>query len=219
MLSFLLYILSHYFIWIILSIIIYIYRHQLIRLINGFQSHRAYLRFLKEQTHNRYDSKARYELGLYHLRLGNYREAVHLYQEALETDPQNADLHFYLGVAFQKMRNYPPAIAAFKNCLNLKNDYGSGQALLKLGDIYRSQSNYSAALDVYSQVLLLNPYEGEAYYKMGLTKYHLKLYSEAKEYLNQAITEIKALPKFRYKKDRIWLYQSILLKLLLFWKS
>jgi tetratricopeptide (TPR) repeat protein len=219
MLSLLLYILTHYFIWVVLSIIIYIYRHQIIQFRNGFKKRRDYLRFLKERIYNRYDVKARFELGLRHLRLGNYRDAVQLFKEALETDPENAELHFHLGIALQKLRDYPTAIAEFKSCLNLKKDYGSGQVLLKLGDTYRIQRDYPAALTFYIQMLKMNPYEGEALYKIGLIKYQLRSHEEAKKYFDRAITEIKALPKFRYKKDRIWLYLSLLYKLLLIGKS
>lgn len=215
MVSLLLYLFRHYFLWILISVIIYIYRRQLIDLINGRKQHGAHLRFLREQIHNRYDVKARFELGLYNLRLGNYREALRLFQEALETDAENADLHFYLGITFQKLRNFSAAIHEFKTCLDLKKDYGSGQVLLKLGDTYRSQRDYSSALAYYLQMLTINPYEGEALYKIGFTKHLQGSDTEARQYLNQAITEIKALPKFRYKKDRIWLYKAVLLKTLL----
>lgn len=219
MLSLLLYIFRHYFIWILISVIIYIYRRQLIDLINGRKRHGAHLRFLREQIHNRYDVKARLELGLYNLRLGNYREALRLFQEALETDAENADLHFYSGIAFQKLQNFNAAANEFITCLNLKKDYGSGQVLLKLGDVYRSLRDYSSALTYYFQMLTINPYEGEALYKIGFTKYLQGFYKEAVQYLNQAIAEIKALPKFRYKKDQIWLYKAVLLKLLLIGRS
>jgi tetratricopeptide (TPR) repeat protein len=215
MLSLLLYIIRHYFLWILISVIIYLYRRQLMDLLNRRQRRAAHLRFLREQIHNRYDAKARFELGLYVLRLGNYREALRLFQEALETDAENADLHFYLGITFQKLRNFNAAADEFKTYLNLKKDYDSGQALLKLGDIYRSQRDYSGALTYYLQMLTINPYEGEALYKIGFIKYLQSAYKESRQYLNQAITEIKALPKFRYKKDRIWLYKAILLKILL----
>jgi tetratricopeptide (TPR) repeat protein len=184
-------------------------------LMNRRKRHGAHLRFLREQIHNRYDVKARLELGLYDLRLGNYREALRLFQEALETDAENADLHYYLGIAFQKMRNYDAAAKEFKTCLNLKTDYGSGQVLLKLGDIYRFQHDYTTALTYYLQMLTINPYDGEALYKIGFTKYLQGFYQEARQYLTQAITEIKALPKFRYKKDKVWLYKAVLLKTLL----
>jgi tetratricopeptide (TPR) repeat protein len=219
MLNLLLYIVRNYFIWVVLSAVIYIYRRQLLDLMNGFQRRRAHMSFLKEQTYNRYDFKARFELGLHYLHLGNYQDAIHLFKEALEADPDNADLHFYLGITFQKLRNHDFAISEFKNCLNLKKDYGSGQALLKLGDAYRFRHDYSEALNYYLQMLTINPYEGEALYKIGFTNYLLGVSGEANKYLNQAITEIKALPKFAYKKDRIWLYKAILLKLLLsMWK-
>jgi tetratricopeptide (TPR) repeat protein len=184
-------------------------------LLNSRKRRGAHLRFLREQIHNRYDVKARLELGLYDLRLGNYREALRLFQEALETDAENADLHFYLGIAFQKLHQLNAAADEFKTCLRLKKDYGSGQALLKLGDVYRSQHDYSSALTYYLQMLTINPYEGEALYKIGFTNYLQGSYKEARRYLTQAITEIKALPKFRYKKDRIWLYKAALLKILL----
>jgi len=219
MLSLLIYIFQHYFIWILMSVVIYIYRRQLLDLMNGFKRRRAHLQFLKEQTYNRYDSKSRLELGLYYTRLGNYHDAIHLFTEALKTDPGNADLHFYLGIAFQKVHNFSSAAGEFKSCLDLKKDYGSGQVLLKLGDTYRLQRNYSGALTYYLQMLEINPYEGEALYKIGFIKYHLGSDAEAREYLNQAIVEIKALPKFRYKKDRAWLYKAVLIKLLLIWRN
>lgn len=184
-------------------------------LLNRRKRHGAHLRFLREQIHNRYDVKSRLELGLHDLRLGNYREALCLFQEALETDANNADLHFYLGIAYQKLHDFNAAANELKTCLDLKKDYDSGQVLLKLGDIYRFQHNYSSALTYYLQMLTINPYEGEALYKIGFIYYLQGSYKEARQYLTQAITEIKALPEFRYKKDRIWLYKAALLKILL----
>lgn len=215
MFSLLIEIIRHYFFWIVLAVIVFIYRRQIMELMNRRKRQGARLRFLREQIHNRYDAKARLELGLHHFRLGNYREALRLFQEALDTDAGNADLHYYLGLTYQKLRNYRAAVTEFQTCLNLKTDYDSGQALLKLGDTYRYQHDYPAALTYYLQMLAINPYEGEALYKIGFTKYLQSSYTEARQYLTQAITEIKALPKFRYKKDRIWLYKAVLLKFLM----
>ena len=215
MFSLLFFMLSHYLFWIVLSIIIYLYRHQLLYLINKFTVQRAHLRFLREQTLNRYDAKARLELGLSELHLGNLGEAIRLFKEALDTDPENALLHYNLGIAYIKGRNFPAAIQEFESCLNLKRDFGVDQVLIKLGDVYRFEKDYPTALSFYLQVLEINPYSGESLYKIGLSNYLLKSYPEAKKYTTRAIQEIKALPKFRYKKERFWLYQSMMLKLLL----
>ena len=204
-----------YFFWIILALFVFIYRRQIMELMNRQKKRGARLGYLREQIHNRYDVKARLELGLFHLNSGNYREALRLFKEGLETDTGNADLHYYLGLTYQKLRNYSAAATEFQSCLNLKKEYGSGEALLKLGDTYRLLRDYSAALTYYLQMLTINPYEGEALYKIGFTKYLQSSYTEARRYLNQAIAEIKALPKFRYKKDRIWLYKAVLLKILM----
>lgn len=208
-------IIRHYFFWILLGVFIFIYRRQIMELMNDRKRQGARLRFLREQIHNRYDIKSRLELGLYHFKRGNYREALHLFKEALDTDTENADVHYYLGVTYLKQRNYKAAVTEFQACLNIKKDYGSGEALLKLGDAYRFQNDYNTALTYYLQMLTINPYEAEALYKIGFTKYLQSAYTEARQYLNRAITEIKALPKFRYRTDRRWLYRALLLKILM----
>lgn len=215
MFSFIVEIIQHYFFWILLGVFVFIYRRQIMELMNLRNRQAARLRFLQEQIHNRHDGKARLELGLYYLNLGNFREALRLFREAVETDAENAELHYYLGVTYQKLRDYSAAAAEFQSCLHLKNDYGSGAALLKLGDTCRYQNDYSTALSYYLQMLTINPYEAEGLFKIGFTKFLQSSYTEARQYLNRAIAEIKALPKFRYTKDRHWLYKAYLLKFLM----
>lgn len=203
-----------YFIWILLSLVIYIFRNQLLSLINRYNRRRSHLRFLREQTLNRYDAKARYELALNQLQWGNYQAAASLLQEAAAVDPENVDVHYYLGLTYLRLKNHPEAINEFQKCVSLKQDYSFGRAYLRLGDTYYAERDFPQALSFYQKVLEANPYEGEALYKTGLTNYRMGLKTEAKEYLNKAIAEIRALPRFRYKIDRIWFYKALWLKFL-----
>jgi tetratricopeptide (TPR) repeat protein len=203
-----------WFIWILLSILIYIFRGPLLSLINQFKHRRSRLRFLKEQTLNQFDANARFELGLNQLRWGNYGIAISRFQEALKIDPANVDAHFHLGIAYLRTNKFPEAVTEFNRCIELKPDYSYGQAWMRLGDTYCGQREFRTALDSYQKVLDNYPYDGEALYKMGLSHYRLKSRAEAKRYLDQSIAEIKALPRFRYKIDRVWLYKAVWLKLI-----
>ena len=199
--------------WVLLAIIIYLFRGQILYFMELNTRQRAHLNFLKEQTLNRYDAKARFELGLNQFKWGNYPKAIILFQEAVTIDPDQHDCHYYLGLAYQRTKNFSLALAELTRCLELKPDYLYGQVWLKLGDICYQQRDFPGALAYYQKMLTVNPYEGEALYKIGLTYYNLAQKDEAKAYLNRAISEIKTLPHFRYNKDRQWLYKARLIKL------
>lgn len=213
LMRFLFSILKPYLFWIFLSIIIYLYRGQILTWLNNFNRRKAHLKFLQEQIINQYNAKARLELGLNQLRRGNYKKAIAFLEEAKKIEADNSEIYYYLGIAYCKANKTSQAITEFKSALNLKKDNLSEDILTKLGDTYYLQKNYPAAADSYQQALEINPYKGEALYKLGLTNYRLHFKEEAQKYLRKAITEIKVLPAFRYKKDRIWLYKAILLRL------
>ena len=204
-----------YLFWIFLSVIIYLYRNQLLVWLGNLSRRRTHLRSLQDQIINQHNAKARFELGLNQLRWGNYKKAISFLEEAKQIEADNFEIRYYLGVAYQGIKEYDLAVSELKTSLTLKKDNLTADILLKLGDTYYLQKNYPAAVDTYQQVLEINPFEGEALYKLGLTNYRLDLKEESKKYLNKAIVEIKALPAFRYKKDRIWLYKAYLLKIML----
>src|SRR6185295_5221970 len=78
------------------------------------------------------------------------QKAVEVFQEALKLDPELAEAHFRLGLAYDAV-----------------------------GKEQEGQDSYKKAIEKYKKYLPDNPKDAEAYYNMGQAYAGLHLYSEA----------------------------------------
>lgn len=63
------------------------------------------------------------ELGTAYTKAGLFDEAIEAYQKSLISNPNNADIHYYLGLLYQKSnKNVEKAVFHFKRYLYLKPD-------------------------------------------------------------------------------------------------
>lgn len=63
------------------------------------------------------------EAGTAYLKAGLFNNAIDAYNKSLSYDPNNADVHYYLGLLYQKQKRKPEEAAAhFKRYLYLKPD-------------------------------------------------------------------------------------------------
>ena len=66
-------------------------------------------------------------------------EAVSRYKQAIQANPNNAEAHNNLGIAYGELRRYTEAIAAYKQAIRIKPDYA--RAHYNLGVAYLSEYN------------------------------------------------------------------------------
>jgi len=110
------------------------------------------------------------QFQLYDLALSRARLAVQL-------SPQSFQTQAVLGSIYLRTEEYPKAIAALTNALNLKKDNAS--IFFSLGAAYLRNSNYKLAIDKLKQGLVLTPKSPIAIFDLGNAYFLTKRYDEA----------------------------------------
>ena len=82
-------------------------------------------------------------------------EGLRLLQQALAQEPNNANIHFNLGVAFTAMGNLPQAIEHSLQAIRLKPDYA--KAYNNLGSQYFKQGRPDLAVENFRKAVQLEP--------------------------------------------------------------
>jgi len=90
---------------------------------------------------------------------------------------QEAEEHFRRGVAFCQAGNYPDALAAWRDVLQLQPD--NPYALANTGIVYTEQGRWTEAKEVFQKVLAVQPDNAEAHYGVGMAEAQMGNYSEA----------------------------------------
>ena len=108
-----------------------------------------------------------------------------LWRQALRVDPQSAQAHNYLGMAFLNEVKNDAAISEYRRALQIAPDYiaahkNLGQALLATGAGEKASREYAAALR-------LDPEQGDAEYNLGLCFEGLRRWDDAIEHYQKAI--------------------------------
>ena len=103
--------------------------------------------------------------ALEHHRAGRLAEAVQIYQQVLQADPDNADALHLMGNAACQLGDMDLSIALISRAsvLSPKNT----AYLISLGMAYRAKKLYDLAMAAYSRVLELEPNSASAYFGMG----------------------------------------------------
>ena len=99
--------------------------------------------------------------------LGNFENAVKLYNKALLINPSYSKAHYNLGGVLQEMGRLHEAINSYKNSLEIDPVYA--EAHNNLGNVYKELDQYDAALESFQNALNINPEYIEARYNLGLT--------------------------------------------------
>lgn len=102
------------------------------------------------------------------LELGSYKQAVDLFEIAIQqTVSQEALAQLYngLGKAYNKLDQFPEAIAAYQKSLELVPN--APQTWVNLGVVHRLAGDYEKALSAYQQALKLNPNLATAHSSIG----------------------------------------------------
>ena len=113
------------------------------------------------------------ERAIIYLYIGNawafqddWSTAQREYLEAVQTDPQLAEAHYNLGVAFAALGHTDRAIAAFKEAL--EHNPGLYEAHFALGRAYQQLDDAGRAYIHFTSARELRPHAGEPLYYMGL---------------------------------------------------
>lgn len=105
------------------------------------------------------------------------KNALPALQQAIRFLPNDAEVHFNLGLALQEQRQLDAAAASFHRVLALTPK--DADAHNELGNVLQELGQHEAAVASYRRALVLNPKIAEAYNKLGCVLHDLRKFDEA----------------------------------------
>jgi tetratricopeptide (TPR) repeat protein len=141
------------------------------------------------------------ELGNKRKKSNDLKVAIEYYQQSIAMNPQ-AETHYHLGLAFQKLDHWQDAIAQYQLAQTLQPDHLPSE--VSLATAFHAQGNLSAekqthyaalnyelgnqskqaddletAIEYYRQSITLNPNQAEVHYHLGLALQQLRNWEDA----------------------------------------
>ena len=150
--------------------------------------------------------------GILREEVKNYSSAEADYNQAIKISPDDGDAYYNRGVFRTQVKNYPGAEADYTQAIRINSD--NADAYNNRGILRTQMKNYFGAEADYNQAIKINPESAKAYYNRGFLRYEVKNYqgaiadlqtaaqlfrqqgnSEAYQQVQQAISQLQALPK------------------------
>lgn len=141
---------------------------------------------LKNVTENNsHYNKACHLLGLAYYETEDYEKAIDLLQKTASLKGPNPDIKILLAKANDKLGQTPTAIKIFKEVL--REDSLNAKAQRNLARVYFREKNYTSALGIYENLLLLEKSKNHLFRQAGLCAFRLKQYNNAKNLFHRAL--------------------------------
>ena len=118
-----------------------------------------------------------FSAGVEYFELDQYEKALEEFVRYLETDPSNAQVHYYAGVTLSRLQNEKQAIAYYEKALELNPELKGVHSNLGIS-FYKAES-YDSALKNLHLSLTANPKNSSARFFLGLTYMALGKYQDA----------------------------------------
>lgn len=107
----------------------------------------------------------------------NYREASHLYLQAIAKEPKNAVLYNKAGISFHQQFQLGTAKKYYERSIKLNKKYA--EAINNLGTVLYSQKKHRQAIGQYKKALELTPNSASIYSNLGTAYFARKKWEEA----------------------------------------
>ncbi len=116
---------------------------------------------------------------------GKLTEALDIYQELLDKDPEQIDILHACAILQAKLTRYPEALASIKKAIDLAKDDAS--LYNSQGNIFLRQSQLDQAKSAYQKAIQLKPHYAIPYNNLGNCYYRQHDLSKAEEYYQKAL--------------------------------
>lgn len=123
-------------------------------------------------------------LGLAHLKLGNYDEAITSFKKCLDINPEFSEAHFNLAVAYENNGLMERAKEAYRKSFSLNGNVQSG---VRLATIYLQQENPEGSLEIVRELLAEKKPSAELFNLEGIALNKMKRFEEAAESFQNAL--------------------------------
>ncbi len=160
------------------------------------------LKLAREQKNREDEARALYSVGLVKFYANNYKEALPLFQQSIDTaiiskDDKTLGLDYsIIGYYHEIQSEYPEALSYYRKALakrqKIHDFHGTAKSLDNIGNIYQYLSNYDSALILYQEafdIYKLHPNPkgmAELYNNMGIIYYYLSDYEKAIDLFQQS---------------------------------
>jgi tetratricopeptide (TPR) repeat protein len=112
------------------------------------------------------DARTYYEKGLEKAQLGQFEEAIKLFNKSIELQPEDYFSWYNRGIAKNKLGLYEESLSDFNQTINLAPEYKKGY--LNRGTTKKHLTDYNGAIADYTFAIKLDPGYADAYYNRGL---------------------------------------------------
>ena len=118
--------------------------------------------------------------------------AAEVLKQAIGQDPNNAEAHLRLGMAYAALERKPEADESYKKAIELykkrvQSDPKDADAFFNLGEAHSFLHQDEEAARNYRQATRLKPDDEEAFYQLGISETRLAHYPEALTALKKAL--------------------------------
>ena len=144
--------------------------------------------------------------GLIYGGLGRNKEAIKLYNEALDLNSKSEHAHYNLGLARRSEGNLMGAIQSFEAAIEISPSFF--MAYNNLGNIYISTKDYLSAIKIFRSALEIEPSSSLILSNLGAALYHSGELEEAAERLKKAINLQPDLPNAWSNLGSVFLEQE-----------
>ena len=135
---------------------------------------------------DRTEARVYLEKGKVFYRNDEDTQAAEAFQQALKLDPELAEAHFRLGLAYNALGQeqeseaaFKKAVDAYKKYLSVSGNIDEAEAHYNLGQTYAGLHLYGEAVREYRQATRLKPDDAAIHYDLGLALMRLAQYDEA----------------------------------------
>jgi tetratricopeptide (TPR) repeat protein len=113
-----------------------------------------------------------FEEGNKYVEIGQNENAIAFYLKALMIEPNNARIHYNLGVAYGNCGNLEKEIIQYRKVLEINPKHIN--ALYNLGIAYGNIGEWKMAFNVFKRLVKLQPKDSDAHYSLALIGFILK---------------------------------------------
>ncbi len=139
------------------------------------------------------DAREAFDRGMSAYRNDRDEEAVEAFKRAVEIDPDFAEAHYRLGLAYNVTKQTDEAEKAFREAVKAyekitKRDPKDSDAFYLLGICYEKLGEWEDAIKALREAVKTSPTENDdKYYELAFASYQLAQYDEAVRALNKAL--------------------------------